>query len=298
MKHVAKMVFAVGALLPAMVFAQQDSSMKMMGKPGSLYAKYGIHKIAAAASWCVDEHSKDPTIMGNANVAAMTKSFPAPGIRFLVTTWLAHNLGGPEPIGIPGQADAGQVGKSFMFSKEEAMRFKEIIVMGFEKNGFDHMDAMKVGDWTLEWINKSKAPKEMPKMEMIKDSMSLYGRLGGIVPISMVVDEFVNQLAADPTIGSNPKTVKALTSGKVTAAGLKFLVTEQLAMAAGGPWKYTGRTMKDSHKDLGIGEQEWEAGAKILKNVLDMYKVPEKEQGEIFMVISSTKKDIVTKGGR
>ena len=55
--------------------------------------------------------------------------------------------------------------------------------------------------------------------------------------------------------------------------------------------------MKESHKDLGIGEKEWEAGANILKGVLDKFMVPAKEQGEIFAVISSTKKDIVKGGG-
>jgi hemoglobin len=90
--------------------------------------------------------------------------------------------------------------------------------------------------------------------------------------------------------------VKALSDGHISTDGLKFLVTEQLAAAAGGPFKYTGRTMKNSHTHLMISSKEWEAGGKILKSVLDKFMVPAQEQGEIFTVIASLEKDIV-KGG-
>lgn len=123
---------------------------------------------------------------------------------------------------------------------------------------------------------------------------SLYERLGGLPAISVVVDEFLNKLMQDPVITANAKVAEA--SGKVPAAYLKFQITTQVCMVTGGPCKYSGKGMKESHKDLGITEKEWEAMAGDMKSVLDAHNVPAKEQEDLFKVIGTTKKDIVTGG--
>ena len=63
--------------------------------------------------------------------------------------------------------------------------------------------------------------------------------------------------------------------------------------AAGGPQKYTGRSMKDSHKDLMITATEWEAFLDDLQQTLDKFAVPEAEQAEIKAIVNSTRADIV-----
>jgi len=120
---------------------------------------------------------------------------------------------------------------------------------------------------------------------------SLFKRLGGINAIATVVDDFVDRLYADPVIKANP-VVKADfdRSGK---AGLKFHLTSMICKAAGGPCKYVGRTMKDSHEGMGISEAEWDAAVKDLKAALDGADVPEQEQSELLGVVASTKPDIV-----
>lgn len=296
MRNIAKMLLAMAAVMPAMATAQHNSSTMPMGKPGSLYAKYGIHRIAAIVSDCLDAHFSDPLLLSNERIANEAKESPRPLVKFLVTTWVAHNSGGPEMAGLPGWPDSGQIAKSFMMTKEQSKRFHDLIAEDAMKHMVLKQDAMKMADLTMEWIEKSKAPAMMPKGEMFKDSAPLYARLGGIVPITLVVDSFVARFATNPVIAENPCTVEALKSGRITDAGLKFLLIEQIAMATGGPWKYTGRDMKAAHANLMIGEKEWEAGAGILKSVLDDFKVPAKEQNELFAIISSTKKDIV-KGG-
>jgi hemoglobin len=70
-------------------------------------------------------------------------------------------------------------------------------------------------------------------------------------------------------------------------------VTELVAMATGGPQKYTGRSMKSVHKDMKITEKEWEAFAADFKATLDECKVPAKEQNELFQIVGSLKPDIV-----
>ena len=66
-----------------------------------------------------------------------------------------------------------------------------------------------------------------------------------------------------------------------------------LCWAAGGPQKYTGRSMKDSHKDLMITADEWGAFLDDLQQTLDKFAVPQPEQAEIKAIIDSTKADIV-----
>ena len=51
--------------------------------------------------------------------------------------------------------------------------------------------------------------------------------------------------------------------------------------AAGGPQKYTGRSMKESHRHLMITAAEWEAFLDDLEQTLDKFAVPKAEQAEI-----------------
>jgi hemoglobin len=86
---------------------------------------------------------------------------------------------------------------------------------------------------------------------------SLYERLGGIYSIAVVVDDFIDRVMADARLNANPAVNEA--HHKVPPAGLKYLVTEMVGWTTGGPQKYTGRSMRDSHQHLSITPKEWEA---------------------------------------
>ncbi len=121
--------------------------------------------------------------------------------------------------------------------------------------------------------------------------MTLYERLGGVYAIATVVDDFIDRIMDDPRLNANPKVNEA--HHKVARAGFKYLVTEQVCQATGGPQHYTGRSMYDSHLLLEITEQEWQAFLEDFKQTLDKFKVPDAEQAELFAIVESTKKDIV-----
>jgi len=121
--------------------------------------------------------------------------------------------------------------------------------------------------------------------------MSLYERLGGVFAIATVVDDFIDRVIDDPWLNANPKVKEA--HHKVSRAGFKYLVTEQVCEATGGPQRYTGRSMYDSHILLDITEKEWDAFLDDLKQTLDKFRVPKAEQAELFAIVESTKKDIV-----
>ena len=80
---------------------------------------------------------------------------------------------------------------------------------------------------------------------------------------------------------------------RVSAAGFKFLVTEMLCWAAGGPQQYSGRSMGDSHRDLMITEVEWQAFMDDVQQALDTFAVPQPERQEVIAIVESTKEAIV-----
>ena len=120
---------------------------------------------------------------------------------------------------------------------------------------------------------------------------SLYDRLGGVYPISVVVDSFIDLLLVNDVLNANP-AIKAARD-RVPASGLKFHVTALVCQQTGGPCNYTGRGMKESHVHLNISEKEWQAMLGDFLRVLNNYGVPAKEQEELLAIVGSTKKDIV-----
>ena len=123
------------------------------------------------------------------------------------------------------------------------------------------------------------------------EEKTLYERFGGVYNIATVVDDFIERLLVNEILNATPAINKARTH--VPKAGLKYHVTEMVCQATGGPQKYSGRTMKESHKHLYITEAEWDAMAADFKKTLDKFNVPEKEQNELFEIVGTTKADIV-----
>ena len=119
----------------------------------------------------------------------------------------------------------------------------------------------------------------------------LYDRLGGVYSIATVVDDFIDRIMVDPRLNANPLVDEA--HHRVPPAGFKYLVTEMVCWATGGPQKYTGKSMVDSHKHLKITGTEWEAFLDDFQQTLDKFKVPAAEQAELKAIVNSTRSDRV-----
>ena len=130
------------------------------------------------------------------------------------------------------------------------------------------------------------------KTEEAPAKKTLYEQLGGVYPIAAVIDDFVERLLVNDILNANPAIKKARS---VPKAGLKYQVISLVCQSIGGPQKYVGRSMKESHKHLNITEAEWVAMAADFKATLDKFKVPAAAQAELFRVVGTTKGDIVTK---
>src|SRR3990172_4929119 len=101
---------------------------------------------------------------------------------------------------------------------------------------------------------------------------TLYERLGGIYNIAVVIDDLIDRVMTDPRLNANPAVDEA--HHKVPPAGFKYLVTEMVCWAAGGPQRYTGRSMLDTHRDLNITANEWDAFLEDFQQTLEKFKVP------------------------
>lgn len=120
---------------------------------------------------------------------------------------------------------------------------------------------------------------------------SLYERLGGLAPISVVVNDFIDALVPDTLLNQNPAIDAA--RKRVPAPYLKFQVTAMVCQATGGPCQYQGRNMKESHAHLNITESEWDRMVTIFNEILAKHAVPAGETQELLDIVGSTKADIV-----
>lgn len=119
------------------------------------------------------------------------------------------------------------------------------------------------------------------------DDRSLYERLGGTGPITAVVGKFVTIVAGDKRINGY--------FAKADIVNLKRQLIDMVCQASGGPCTYTGKSMKDAHKGMGVTTAAFNALVGDLIEALDTFNVPEREKGELLSVLGPMKGDIVEK---
>jgi len=119
---------------------------------------------------------------------------------------------------------------------------------------------------------------------------TLCERLGGTPAVSAVVDSFAGRVLKDDRV--NKKFAKSDANRLVT--NLKGFVGQ--ATHCPGV-KYKGKNMKNTHKNMGVTEGEFNAVVDELVKTLNEFNVPDKEKNELLAAIGPTKSDIVAKPG-
>ena len=114
---------------------------------------------------------------------------------------------------------------------------------------------------------------------------SLYERMGGINAITAVVENFRDRVAGDTRINQK--------FAQTDLGRLRKMLIDQVCEAAGGPCRYTGRSMKDAHKGMKVTSGEFDALVQDLVATLNQFKVGKKEQDEVLGVLGPLKTDIV-----
>lgn len=93
---------------------------------------------------------------------------------------------------------------------------------------------------------------------------TLFDQLGGLLGISLVIQDFVNIVANDNRI--NSFFAGTVANGRVPHLEEKLI--EQVANATGGPVQYTGLDMKTAHAGMGITTSAFNALVEDLAQAL------------------------------
>ena len=108
---------------------------------------------------------------------------------------------------------------------------------------------------------------------------------GGRDGVTRIVDAFVSRNLADPRIGD-------IFKGQDTVR-LRRVLAEQFCLLLGGGCAYTGRSMKDAHKDMGIQSADMGALVENLQWAMRREGVPFFAQNRLLAKLAPMKRDIV-----
>jgi hemoglobin len=114
---------------------------------------------------------------------------------------------------------------------------------------------------------------------------SLFDRLGGKSAIAAVIADFRKRVEKDARI--NAKFARS------DLPRLETMLVDQVCEATGGPYRYTGRGMREAHQGMGVTTGEFNALVEDLVATLNGSKVPKAEQDELLAILGPLKTEIV-----
>lgn len=120
---------------------------------------------------------------------------------------------------------------------------------------------------------------------------TLWSRLGGEAKVKQVVDDFVSMAAEDPAVNFDRDGKLKFTEEQI--ADLKKGLIAFISQATGGPLKYTGKSMKEFHKGLGITNAEFDAAGADLVKALEKNGVARPDIKALMAIVATTRADIV-----
>jgi truncated hemoglobin YjbI len=139
-------------------------------------------------------------------------------------------------------------------------------------------------------------PMPMPKADsgmqmMTADSgmaaTKLYDRLGKNAGITAVINDFVGRVLA------NPKINGYFLNSSVDGGRLTSCLVKQVAAASGGPEVYDCKSMKESHKGLGISKSDFDDLAGDLVAALKAANVAQADIDTLVGVVAPLANDMV-----
>lgn len=114
---------------------------------------------------------------------------------------------------------------------------------------------------------------------------TLYDQIGGEPVLRKTVEEFMVIMEKDDRIN--------FAFGNTDLAKFKQLLFEQMCNITGGPCKYTGRTMKESHEKLAVDNTMFNALAEDVYLAFDRAGVPYRLQNKVMAIFAPMQRDIV-----
>ena len=131
----------------------------------------------------------------------------------------------------------------------------------------------------------SPADPEPVKPETSAEAETLYTRIGGEAAIDAAVDLFYTKVLADEKVNDFFSDINMKKQHKMQK--------QFIAAALGGPEPYTGRSMKDAHKDLDLTKEAFGVIAGHLQATLTELKVDAGVIAEVMGAIGGLKGDVL-----
>lgn len=119
---------------------------------------------------------------------------------------------------------------------------------------------------------------------------TLYENLGGATGISKMVDDIVEAHLNNPVIKARflPYLEKP-----ERVAEIKKHTCDFLAAGSGGPEKYTGRSMPETHRGMNISEAEYMAVVDDILGVIEKHGIHESARKDILAITYALKGEII-----
>ena len=117
--------------------------------------------------------------------------------------------------------------------------------------------------------------------------LPVYREFGEIAGLTALMDDFMVILVADTRTRpffENADQVK-----------IKKLLAEQFCVILGGPCTYSGRDMKSSHAELGIGREHFNALVEDLQQAMDKRGISFRAQNKLLAKLAPMHREIETK---
>lgn len=116
---------------------------------------------------------------------------------------------------------------------------------------------------------------------------SLYHQIGGKAAVSAAVDLFYVKVLKDPRVNFFFEDINMMRQHNQQKAFL--------SAALGGPEPWTGKDMREAHKNLDLEESHFNAIAEHLVATLEELKVDPELINKVIAVVASTKDDVLNR---
>lgn len=150
-----------------------------------------------------------------------------------------------------------------------------------------HIPLLKKLDKRVDWGTDSEVEKKVDYFQL--QDIPLYDRLGGDKAIEIVVDHFYRKVLQDEFVGYFFEDVD-MDAQRQKQKGF-------LAMAFGGPYRYTGKDLRSAHerlvKQMGLSDQHFDHLVGLLKETFQELNIHEKEINQVLEVLSTARDDIL-----
>jgi hemoglobin len=138
------------------------------------------------------------------------------------------------------------------------------------------------------------SPPPVANPNPIAPMQTLWQRLGGEERVKKVIDQFVVLVITDPKIdftrGGKYKIVT-----KEDEDALKSKLVAYISQVSDGTIPYTGKTMAEAHKGMGVTAEQFDTLAASLRVALKNNQVAEADIDELMKKVEATRADIVGK---